>query len=53
MITFYRMCLWFARFDLTMAESAQNYTWMAVARHDVAKFERLTEEAELRSRLEC
>ena len=43
MITLYRVCLWFARFDLTMAETVQNYDWMTVARADVIKFERLVE----------
>jgi len=53
MITLYRVCLWFARFDLTMAETVQNYDWMTVARADVIKFERLAEEAELRRRFGC
>lgn len=53
MTTFWRACMWFARFDLTLAESVQNYTWMSVARQDVSKFERLLEEADLRRRLEC
>ncbi len=53
MITFYRVCLWFARFDLAMAETVQNYDWMTVARADVIKLERLVEEAELRRRFGC
>lgn len=53
MITLYRVCLWFARFDLTMAETVQNYDWMTVARADVIKFERLVEDAELRRRFGC
>ena len=53
MTTFYRVCLWFARFDLTMAEAVGNYTWISVARQDVSRFENLLDEAELRKRLGC
>ncbi len=53
MTTFYRVCLWFARFDLTMAEAVRNYTWISVARQDVSKLSNLLDEAEWRKRLGC